>query len=363
MTDELNKDLLSELIDRDLADLNEDIRIPGNVQAAWRARLQEEEMIGHKVTGPWQKWLGAAAAAVFILGGTFLSEYVNKPTAPGAGVMPAPAVTEFGGANESLYEMYDMAVEPETARSMPNVALKSQSSEAPASDAKRIRTVRMTLTTLNFDQTIQSIEAQVQSINGYVAYQDINSSREKLRSANYELRIPQESLDTFIEEAKKIGSLKQITQSVTDETDYYKDLAMRLETQESKMERLKALLTETATLTEILEWENAIADTQYTLDSLIASMQSIDNRVAYSEVSLTLNEQTGVEALPNQDLPLTTRILEGLRASLRGLESFLKSMVVFIVSAAPFIGIVAVVFIAVTAVKKISQKKRRIKGD
>ena len=53
------------------------------------------------------------------------------------------------------------------------------------------------------------------------------------------------------------------------------------------MERLQALMSETATLSELLELESAIADTQYTLDSLQSQLNQTDDQVAYATVDVS----------------------------------------------------------------------------
>lgn len=112
------------------------------------------------------------------------------------------------------------------------------------------------------------------------------------------------------------------------------------------MERLQAMMTETATLTELLQLENEIAQTQYTLDALNGSLQSLDNQVDYAQVSIALKEETGAEAVPNAGLSLGERIWQGLSASLAGIVTLVTNGVVALVAALPFIGIALVVLIA-----------------
>lgn len=361
MTKDLNQDLLSDLIDRDLADMNADILIPGGVQNSWRVRLEEERMEKRTPKKAWRNWLAAAAAVVFVLGGTYLSGGLNSALMPQA--VPAPMADYGGGTGRAAEYDYSYNYEAESGAAQPQMTAKSTALSGgagqEATQEKRIKTVDITLSTLGFDISLKAIEDAAQQSGGYISYQSVSGEKSARRWANIDLRIPEASLDAFIAAALNTGSVTAQTQSVTDMTENYYDLAARLKTQESKMERLQALLTETATLTEILEWESAIADTQYTIDSLKAQMQSIDDKVAYSRVSIYLNEEKGADVLPNSDLPLQTRILEGIKASLNGIVLFLKAALVFVISALPFIGIIVILWIVIMGVRKLVRKKTK----
>ena len=108
------------------------------------------------------------------------------------------------------------------------------------------------------------------------------------RRASLTLRVPEEKLDAFLQGAGELGRVISQTETAQDVTASYQDIAARLATQQAKMERLQALMSETATLSELLELESAIADTQYTLDSLQSQLNQTDDQVAYATVDVSL---------------------------------------------------------------------------
>ena len=77
-----------------------------------------------------------------------------------------------------------------------------------------------------------------------------------------------EKLDELLAGAEGYGRVISRTETAEDVTESYQDTAARLATQQAKMERLQALMNDTASLSDLLELESAIADTQYTIDSL-----------------------------------------------------------------------------------------------
>ena len=113
------------------------------------------------------------------------------------------------------------------------------------------------------------------------------------------------------------------------------------------MERLQALMSETATLSELLELESAIADTQYTLDSLQSQLNQTDDQVAYATVDVSLREESSADAVTTRKLSLGERLLAGLKTGWDTFWSFCKDMLVFLSAALPYLATVAVVYMLV----------------
>ena len=57
---------------RDCRKMDENIQVPDEFSAGWRRMVREELMLEKKIQKKknWQNWLAAAAAVVFVLGGT-----------------------------------------------------------------------------------------------------------------------------------------------------------------------------------------------------------------------------------------------------------------------------------------------------
>ena len=111
-----------------------------------------------------------------------------------------------------------------------------------------------------------------------------------LRTAYLTLRIPQSALDAYIAGTEGLGRITSRSESAQDVTESYQDTAARLETQKALLARLQALITESADLSDLLELESQIADTQYQIDRLQASLNSTDRQVSYSTVNITLKD-------------------------------------------------------------------------
>ena len=146
------------------------------------------------------------------------------------------------------------------------------------------------------------------------------------------------------------------TETAEDVTESYQDTAARLATQQAKMERLQALMNDTASLSDLLELESAIADTQYTIDSLQSRLNSTDSQVNYATVDVSLREESAAEAVTTREKSLGERVLAGLQTGWETFAGFMKDMVVFLSAALPYLAAVAILTIMV---RLICRKKER----
>ena len=141
-------------------------------------------------------------------------------------------------------------------------------------------------------------------------------------------------------------------------TDSYTDLATRLSSLEAKRTRLNELIGTTAKLTDLLELESEISDTQYQIERIQGQMNSITKQVAYSSVTVYLTEETATSAAQTVTLSLGERIAKAFEAGLEGAGDFLEDALVFLVMAAPILlPLAAVIILIVVIVKKRRAKK------
>ena len=124
------------------------------------------------------------------------------------------------------------------------------------------------------------------------------------------------------------------------------------------MERLQALMSETASLSELLELESAIADTQYTLDSLQSQLNDTDNQVSYATVDVSLREETSADAISSREVGLGERLMAGLQTGWETFWNFCKDMLVFLSAALPYLVTVAVVAILLRIIYRNKRHER-----
>ncbi|MBQ8202506.1 MAG: DUF4349 domain-containing protein, partial [Clostridia bacterium] len=130
----------------------------------------------------------------------------------------------------------------------------------------------------------------------------------------------------------------------------------RLDTQLALMERLQALITESADLNDLLALESQIADTQYTIDTLQSSLNATDRQVTYATISITLREET-TPALTDTTVSLSERITAAIRMGCRILTDFTQDVLVFLMAAIPFIGAAIAIALITLIIRHIKRRK------
>lgn len=293
--------------------------------------------------------LSLAAAVVFLVGGTLLTRDQLQLTQPST---MKSQVTEDGTAME---EETGNTTIPMAAQYMSNGTSRSGSTgsygldaASTTQDTKIIRTVSLSLGSGTFDQDLETLQTLCTDAGGWVSYSSVSGdAAQSSRRASLTLRIPQEQLETFLQGAGSLGRVISQTETAQDVTATYQDTAARLATQQAKMERLQALMSETASLSELLELENAIADTQYTLDSLQSQLNDTDNQVSYATVDVSLREETSADTISSREVGLGERLMAGLQTGWETFWNFCKDMLVFLSAALPYLAAVAVVYMLV----------------
>ena len=175
----------------------------------------------------------------------------------------------------------------------------------------------------------------------------------EMRNASLTLRIPSEKLDGFLETVESVGNVSSFTSRVEDVTESYYDVQARLDTQLKKMERLQELLLEAKEMSDLLQVESSIADTQYMIDSYQSQLKGMDDDVNYSTVSVFVQETRVVEA---EEATFIQRIGAGIVDSVSSGVGFLGDAVVFILSIVPWLLLLALIIVIVKIIRKRRKK-------
>ena len=342
---------------------------PAGFETGWRAAVRREESrmkLAERSTGRplWRAIVPACAALVLVvgslwagtldLGGGVSSE---KNAATGVEYADSASTTSYSASNAMMVRTadtatYDLYVAEESGATAGGAATADSGATA-ATGQKLVRTVSLTLRTTAFDNDLESVQALLEGLGGYVEnlyqYGDVESG--DTRTASLSVRVPSESLDAFLAGMEGVGRVTDRSESVTDMTVQYTDNQTRLETLYAKRERLNQLMAQAQEVSDLIELETAVADTQYEIERYETSQRDIDRRVDMSAVNVTLLEESPAQSATAEDIGLGERLGDALRASLRWLGGFLRNMLVFVTMilpvAVPVAAIAAVVWLVV----------------
>jgi len=222
----------------------------------------------------------------------------------------------------------------------------------------------ISLESKNYDDDIAAVRQLVSSNRGYFSSTSESGNVEYgNRFASFTARVPSENYDTFMTSVGDVGSLTYKSEYVDDITSEYVDVQARLQSLNTKLERLQELEANAADVTELLEIEDRINEVQYEIESYTAQMKVYDSQVEYSTITISVSEVVTYTE-PKADT-LLNRIAEAFSDSFSGFISFLQNLLINIIYLLPYliIIIVIIVIIIVARRKKKAKKAKKIQED
>lgn len=188
-------------------------------------------------------------------------------------------------------------------------------------NTKIIYTADINLETKEFDSASQALDQLVEALGGYYESHSLNQGG-SYRSLSCTIRIPAERFSEFLSRAGEAAHVTSKNEYKDDISEAYYDSEARLATQQTKLERLLALLEQASTMEDIISLENAISETELQIEYLTGSLRKYDSLVSYSTITLYLKE---VYRLSSDDEPAVTfgqRLSAALSSGLeRGIEA------------------------------------------
>lgn len=221
---------------------------------------------------------------------------------------------------------------------------------------KRIYTGTIEAETKDFDAAHQAVSQVVAELGGYFERQSI-SQPGGYRYGDYVIRVEAENFAAFFDQ---VGSSCHVTYTTRSEevvTDTYYDVSARLETAQTKLDRLQALLAQADTMEDIITIESAISDTELTVEQLTGSLRGLEGRIQYATITMTLRE---VYQFSGEDAPVTTfggRMGQAFTGGLRSVGRTLENLAVFL--AYNWVWLLLLAGAAVAGVAVYRKRKRR----
>jgi hypothetical protein len=236
----------------------------------------------------------------------------------------------------------DMAAEDSTSGDLDVSAVNEALSEA-----KMIYTGDLSLETREFDDAVAALDALVDSLGGYYEARELYQWHSSARSLCATVRVPAAKFEDFLTQAGDVAhatSCNRYSQNVSE--DYY-DISARLQTQQTKLDRLQTLLAQAESMEDIISLESAISDTELQIEYLTGSLRSYDSQVDYSTVTVNLDEVSRLSTDQEPTATFSQRFVSalgtGFTRGVSGAEDFVLSLARNWVSLLVFAAVVVVV--------------------
>ena len=236
------------------------------------------------------------------------------------------------------------------------------------SERKLIKNGNFTVETLEYEKTVNAIEELIASVGGYVQSSNVSgtgaiaSGYNQMRRATYTVRLPANDFESFEDGLAACGgSILSRNVYVDEVTDYYYDTAAHLKSLQVQEEQLTELMKKAEKLEVIIQLQSELANVRYQIESLQGTLRRLDSQVAYSTVTIYVNEvyeSTVIQAPPKT---LGQRISYTFNETWDDIVDTAEDFVVFVAG-----NILLLVFwgaviaaVAIFTVRKIKRRKAR----
>jgi uncharacterized small protein (DUF1192 family) len=171
-------------------------------------------------------------------------------------------------------------------------------------------------------------------------------------SAYATLRIPANKLDATTAKVLALGTFVSSTQSESDVTLQVTDVEARIASLSTSIDRLTALMEEATNTADLLAAENALAQRQAELDSLVSQRDFLSNQVDLATLSVSVTATSDAA-------PTSQSFWDGLSQGWNSVVNAGSVLVVTVGFLLPWLGILAVLALVAAAITRFFSRLAR----
>jgi type IV pilus assembly protein PilA len=194
------------------------------------------------------------------------------------------------------------------------------STETPPMIARR---ADLRLLVANLDDARQAMDRILAEHNGYMAQLSASAESGSQRTVVASLRVPANQLDGCLAQLKKLGRATHESRAGEEVTQQHIDLVARLKNSRNTEARLNGVLQQHGgPVKEILEVEKESARVRGEIEQMEAEQQTLEHRVNFSTIDLTLAEEYKAELTtpaPSVVMQLRNALVDGFRTAFQSL--------------------------------------------
>ncbi len=240
--------------------------------------------------------------------------------------------------------------------------IQTSGQSVPGTEQKLIKTVRMDVETEDLLELLPKLGSKIDRLGGYVENQELYNgssySSHRHRSANLTIRVPAESLNSFVEDVKGVSNVVTYNESTENVTLQYVSTESRMKALEVEQERLLELLAKAENMTDLLEIEARLTDVRYELENVTSQLRVLSNQVDYATIHLYISQVTVYTE--TQEQTVWQRIGSGFKENLQDIGENLTDFFVWAVTYSPQLILWAVIIAAAVVILKRKLTKKRV---
>lgn len=237
---------------------------------------------------------------------------------------------------------------------------------------KLIYTCRLSIETLEFDESQNQIMAILQKYNGFVEYSNVTDDAHGWYEDTYtktrgtltwhvKIRIPSSNYNDFLNGVSEVGKVQSKTEDVENITREYNDVATTIESLKIQEERLLDMMDSCNTIDEMITVEKRLSEIQLQMQRYQTQMNTYNADIAFSTVELTLEEVKQYKA-EIKEPNFLERLIDQVDLSATDFLEFCEFLLFAVIYLFPYgiiVGCVGSVIVVAQKNKKNKKKKEK----
>jgi len=215
--------------------------------------------------------------------------------------------------------------------------------------------------TLDYGSSLSAILEAISKAGGFVSFRNEGGGYTSAYGSyvrkwvNLECRIPAEKYQAFLDGSGNFGNVTSLLSSMEDITSQYVDTEARLSSLKAQQERLTDMMKKATTVSDLIEIESQLSETIYQIESYTAKKNTYDSLIAYSTVSISLEEVATVT--PHAET-FGERLASTFADSFRSFIDLLEAILFGAIYLLPFaVILIPVIFLVIRSVKNRKAKR------
>jgi hypothetical protein len=207
-------------------------------------------------------------------------------------------------------------------------------------DRALIKTGTVTVEVADFERSRSNLTSAVEGYGGFVS-----DTEQEVRTVDNEsyvvgqvvLRVPAEQFDALLADARAQGEVQSVQTNTRDVTDQLVDIEARLENLRAERDRLRELYQDANDTEAVLQVQRELSDVQQEIERLEAKKTSLERQVAYSTLTVRLQEPRPTPEFTPPEQWYDTPVLSAFLQSVDGVVVVARALVVGVAYALPYV--------------------------
>lgn len=167
---------------------------------------------------------------------------------------------------------------------------KADAAPVPQTRPQLIKKAAMTVIVNSVDQSIDAVTKIINNKQGdLIGLNEYQPTKENARhTASITLRVPQNQLDSTLNELAKLGTVENRNITAEDVSNQLVDVQARLTNLRKTEANLQKIMDRSGSVRDVLSVAQELSNVRQSIEQIDAQLKNLQNQVAYSTITLNL---------------------------------------------------------------------------